>query len=67
VVRTDGCIHWLTGGPFFRLYEELGIVPTVALRPLEEFVTYRHARDGWEVVLTTRSAADGRDVACVRT
>jgi phytoene dehydrogenase-like protein len=33
----DGCIHWLTGGPFLRLYEELGIVPSVALRPLEEF------------------------------
>jgi phytoene dehydrogenase-like protein len=47
----DGCIHWLTGGPFLRLYEELGIVPTVALRPLEEFATYRHARDGWAVVL----------------
>ena len=47
----DGCIHWLTGGPFLRLYEELGIIPAVALRPLEEFATYRHARDGWQVTL----------------
>jgi phytoene desaturase len=47
----DGCIHWLTGGPFLRLYEELGIVPAVPLRPMNEFVTYRHARDGWEVSL----------------
>ena len=27
----DGCIHWLTGGPFDELYEELGILPTVKL------------------------------------
>jgi phytoene dehydrogenase-like protein len=47
----DGCIHWLTGGPFLRLYEELGIVPAVTLRPLDNFATYRHARDGWEVAL----------------
>ena len=47
----DGCIHWLTGGPFSELYEELRIVPPVAIRPLEEFVTYRHARDGWQVSL----------------
>lgn len=45
----DGCIHWLTGGPFLRLYEEVGIVPSVPLRQLEEFAVYRHARDGWAV------------------
>lgn len=45
----DGCIHWLTGGPFRDLYEELGVVPTVRLRILEEFATYRHAQDGWQV------------------
>jgi len=45
----DGCIHWLTGGPFAQFYEELGIVPPVELRTLEEFVTYRHACEGWEV------------------
>ena len=43
----DGCIHWLTGGPFLRLYEELGIVPAVPLRPLEAFTTFRDARDKW--------------------
>jgi phytoene dehydrogenase-like protein len=48
----DGCIHWLTGGPFQRIYEELGIVPAVPLRTLEEFVTYRHARDGWAATLS---------------
>ncbi len=37
----DGCIHWLTGGPFVRLYEELGIVPTVPLRTIEHWVTWR--------------------------
>jgi len=47
----DGCIHWLTGGPFQRLYEELGIVPDVPLRPLTSFATYRDARGGWEVTL----------------
>jgi phytoene desaturase len=45
----DGCIHWLTGGPFQRIYEELSIVPAVSLRTLDEFVTYRHVRDGWDV------------------
>jgi phytoene desaturase len=48
----DGCIHWLTGGPFQRIYEELGIVPAVPLHTLEDFVTYRHARDGWEATLS---------------
>jgi phytoene dehydrogenase-like protein len=47
----DGCIHWLTGGPFLHIYEELGIVPAVTLRVLDEFATYRHAREGWEVSL----------------
>lgn len=36
----DGCIHWLTGGPFARIYEELGITPRVQVRPLEQFLTY---------------------------
>src|SRR5512134_1952073 len=47
----DGCIHWLTGGPFDELYEELGIFPAVKLHVLEEFATYRHAREGWQVSL----------------
>jgi phytoene dehydrogenase-like protein len=47
----DGCIHWLTGGPFLRLYEELGILPAVQLRTLDGFATYRHARDKWHATL----------------
>lgn len=47
----DGCIHWLTGGPFMRLYEELGVVPAVSVRPLTSWVTYRDARDGFEVAI----------------
>jgi phytoene dehydrogenase-like protein len=45
----DGCIHWLTGGPFTRIYEELRIVPPVEVRPLREFATVRHVREGWSV------------------
>ena len=47
----DGCIHWLTGGPFSRIYEELGIVPPVRLNVLDEWMCYRHAGEGWEVRL----------------
>ena len=45
----DGCIHWLTGGPFMRCYEELGILPNVSLRVLDEWATYRDASDGFQV------------------
>jgi phytoene dehydrogenase-like protein len=45
----DGCIHWLTGGPFDTIYRELGILPDLALRPLREFVTYRDAPSGASV------------------
>ena len=45
----DGCIHWLTGGPFDRIYEELGIIPPVRLHVLDEWMRYRHAKEGWEV------------------
>jgi len=48
----DGCIHWLTGGAFTRIYEELGIVPNVPVRVLSQWATYRHARDGFEVTFT---------------
>lgn len=47
----DGCIHWLTGGAFGRLYEELGIVPDVELRTIEQFATYEHAADGIKIPL----------------
>jgi phytoene desaturase len=33
----DGCIQWLTGGPFARVYEELGILDQLALRPIRHF------------------------------
>src|SRR5512143_3992203 len=45
----DGCIHLLTGGPFDRIYEELGIIPPVKVHALDEWMRYRHAREGWEV------------------
>src|SRR4051794_32694195 len=48
----DGCIHWLTGGPFLRVYEELGIVPDVALRTLETWATWRDAKDGTVITIT---------------
>jgi len=41
----DGCIHWLTGGSFMRVYEKLGIIPPVRVRPLRHFATYRDVRD----------------------
>jgi phytoene desaturase len=69
----DGCIHWLTGGDFMRLYQELGIVPAVQLRTLQQFATYRDVQEGIEVVigrdldaflktLTTLSPGDAREL-----
>jgi phytoene desaturase len=48
----DGCIHWLTGGPFARAYDELGIVERVPLRTLTHFATYENARTGLNVPIT---------------
>jgi phytoene dehydrogenase-like protein len=48
----DGCIQWLTGGPFSRLYEELEILPSVKLRTLDTWATYRDSRNGSEVRFT---------------
>jgi phytoene dehydrogenase-like protein len=48
----DGCIHWLTGGPFSRIYAELDILPKVELHTLHHFTTYRHVRDGFEIEVT---------------
>ncbi|HEY0712838.1 MAG TPA: NAD(P)/FAD-dependent oxidoreductase [Polyangia bacterium] len=50
----DGCLHWLTGGPFTKIYEELGIIPPVRVRPLDSFATYRDSASGW----TTNVDAD---------
>lgn len=49
----DGCIQWLTGGPFAQVYTELGILPAVSLRPLKHFVTYRNQQDGTSIELTS--------------
>jgi phytoene dehydrogenase-like protein len=48
----DGCIHWLTGGPFMGLYDELAVTKEVELRTLESWQTYRHERDGVSVAFT---------------
>jgi phytoene dehydrogenase-like protein len=48
----DGCIHWLTGGPFMRLYEELGIVPAVAVRTIEHWLTWRDGPSGGSIEVT---------------
>ena len=58
----DGCIHWLTGGPFDRLYEELGILPGVERRVLDEWLTYRSAREGTSIRFTRDLDALLRDL-----
>lgn len=45
----DGCIHWLTGGAFAKLYEELGIVPKVGLHTIQEFARYRNIERGIDI------------------
>jgi phytoene dehydrogenase-like protein len=61
----DGCIHWLTGGPFTRLYEELGILPRVGLHVLDHFATYRRPAQDVEVAITRDLAALGRSLATI--
>ena len=39
-----------------RHVDRQGVIPPVEVRPLAEFATYRHARDGWSISL-------GRDLA----
>jgi phytoene dehydrogenase-like protein len=53
----DGCIHWLTGGPFMRIYEELGIIPPVEVRTLDVFALYRDVRDRSEVQISADADA----------
>jgi phytoene desaturase len=48
----DGCIHWLTGGPFSRAYDELGILDRVPLRVLTHFASYENVGAGAEVAIT---------------
>jgi len=56
----DGCIQWLTGGAFERIYEELGILPRVACKTIERFLTYRDARDGYELTISNDLEATAR-------
>lgn len=49
----DGCIHWLTGGPFERVYRELEILPAVRLRKLDTWATYCHPSAGVDVPFTS--------------
>ncbi|MGO9829528.1 MAG: phytoene desaturase family protein [Myxococcaceae bacterium] len=58
----DGCIHWLTGGPFAGAYRELEIVPSVPLRTLEQWVTYRDEREDSDIAVTRNLDALGRDL-----
>jgi phytoene dehydrogenase-like protein len=73
----DGCIHWLTGGPFARIYEDLGVIPAVPLHTLDTWLTYRDVRDGLEIPftrdldafaarLTEVSKADADEIARLR-
>lgn len=56
----DGCLQWLTGGPFDRIYRELGILPRVPRKTIERFLTYRDARDGSELTIARDLAATAR-------
>lgn len=47
----DGCIHWLMGGGpgglFRSVYEELGILPDVDLRVIDQIARYEFPEQGW--------------------
>lgn len=53
----DGCIHWLTGGPFNRLYRELGIYPGVSTHALSTWVGYRDERSGFALTFGRDASA----------
>lgn len=48
----DGCIHWLTGGPFMALYDELEITSHVTMNTLDTWQTYMHRGDGTTIPIT---------------
>ena len=48
----DGCIHWLTGGAFMALYDELEITSHVQLRPLDVWQTYRNVEEGLSIPIS---------------
>lgn len=56
----DGCIQWLTGGPFDLLYEELGIFPKVSVHTLQTFISYRDVTRDARVDVTRDLDALGR-------
>jgi phytoene desaturase len=69
----DGCIHWLTGGPFTKVYEELGILERVQLEPIrhlatiEDRATRAHVElsadlDALERSLTELAPADAKEL-----
>ncbi len=58
----DGCIHWLTGGAFAPIYEELGIAPPVRLHALKEWTAYRDVRSGKTLHLTRDLDALAREL-----
>jgi phytoene dehydrogenase-like protein len=61
----DGCIHWLTGGPFQQIYEELGIVPAVPLHTLERFyMAGQWVEPGGGVPLATMSGRHVVEIIC---
>ena len=61
----DGCIHWLTGGPFDRLYQELGILPRVQRRVLDEWLAYRSVSEGTSIRFTRDLDALLRDLRAI--
>jgi phytoene desaturase len=61
----DGCIHWLTGGAFSKIYEELHIVPPVQIHVLDEFSTCRDVRAGKTVTFRRDLEAVRRELHAV--
>lgn len=56
----DGCIQWLTGGAFAPIYEELGIVPRLGLRVIDQFVAYRDLQTQTELSVSSNLEATAR-------
>lgn len=61
----DGCIHWLTGGAFERVYRELGIYPKVSVHTLDLFASYRDVKTGTCIDLTRDLEAFGQALTSI--
>ena len=61
----DGCIHWLIVGPFFQIYEELGITQSVRLQTIDALNVYRNVREGWSIALDQDLERLRRDLVAV--